>query len=49
MNKQQNDNTTDIADLPVDVAQQDEVKGGEVTVVSGKTYYVGTTNGGVWK
>ena len=49
MNKQANDNTTVIADLPVDEAQQNEVKGGEVKDELGKTYYVGTVNGGVWK
>ena len=49
MNKQENDNQTVIADLPVGEAQQDEVKGGEVKGELGKTYYVGTENGGVWK
>ena len=44
MNKQDNDKATVIEDLPVDEAQQGEVKGGD-----GRTYYVGTANGGVWK
>ena len=49
MNKQENDNPTVIADLPVDEAQQDAVKGGEVKDTLGKTYCVGSENGGVWK
>jgi hypothetical protein len=47
MNKQENDNQTLIEDLPVNDAQQDEVKGGEDR--EGRTYYVGNANGGVWK
>ena len=49
MNKQENDNPAVIADLPVDEAQQDDVKGGEVKDELGKTYYIGSANGGVWK
>jgi hypothetical protein len=48
MNKQANDNPTIIEDLAVDEARQDEVKGGEINA-TGKTYYVGSANGGVWK
>ncbi len=47
MNKQENDNQALIEDLPVNDAQQDEVKGGEDS--AGRTYYVGNANGGVWK
>ena len=46
---QENDNPAVIADLPVAEAQQDEVKGGEVNGELGKTYYIGSANGGVWK
>jgi hypothetical protein len=44
MSKPENDNPTNIEDLPVDDEQQDKVKGGD-----GRTYYVGSANGGVWK
>ena len=47
MNKQENDKRSVIEDLPVAEAQQDEVKGGQDPL--GKTYYVGSANGGVWK
>ncbi|HKA23129.1 MAG TPA: hypothetical protein VKN18_32980 [Blastocatellia bacterium] len=49
MNKQDDDNPAVIADLPVDEAKQDEVNGGEVQGDLGKTYYIGSANGGVWK
>jgi hypothetical protein len=36
MNKRENHNQTNIEDLPVDEARQDEVKGGSYTTVSGR-------------
>jgi hypothetical protein len=43
-NQEQKGQNVEVEDLPVDEAQEDEVKGGD-----GRTYYVGTANGGVWK
>ncbi len=39
MNKQENDNPTNITDLPVDEALQDEIKGGLGQVIT-STYTV---------
>jgi hypothetical protein len=49
-NQEPMNQAVEIEDLPLEEAQQDEVKGGlEVKGEQGATYYVGSANGGVWK
>jgi hypothetical protein len=49
--KQEQTNQADeVEDLTVEVSAQQEVKGGNGdTQGLGKTYYIGSANGGVWK